>query len=115
MTNNNFLSHDDTFSIVLGGLGLIGKAIVTELLRANSEVLILDLNKKAFDKFSLELEQEGLHCKFEYFDATALEESEILLDKIISKYEVPDVFINTSYPKTKDWFNNSFSINRLIY
>jgi len=109
MTGNNLFSLDSKFSIVLGGLGLIGKAIVTELLRADSEVLILDLNKKVFDNFFLELEKEGLHCKFEYFDATALGESEILLEKIINKYEVPDFFINVSYPRTEDWFNSSFS------
>ena len=109
MADNNFFSLDSKFSIVLGGLGLIGKAVVTELLRADSEVLILDLNKKVFDNFSLELEKEGFHCRFEYFDTTVLEESEILLEKIITRYEVPDVFINTSYPRTKDWFNSSFS------
>ena len=97
------------FSIVLGGLGLIGKTVVKELLRVGSEVLILDLNKKVFDNFSLELGKEGLKCKFEYFDVAALDESEILLEKIINRYEVPDFFINVSYPRTKDWFNSSFS------
>ena len=109
MAESKFFSLHSKFSIVLGGLGLIGKSVVKELLRADSEVLILDLDKEGFDSFSLELRKEGLKCTFEYFDVTALEESEILLDKIISKYEVPDVFINTSYPKTKDWFNSSFS------
>ena len=51
MAVNNILSLDSKFSIVLGGLGLIGKAVVKELLRADSEVLILDLDKKIFDKF----------------------------------------------------------------
>ena len=109
MTESNFLSLDSKFSIVLGGLGLIGKAVVKELLRVQSEVLILDIDKKAFDNFSLELVKEGLNCKFEYLDVTALEESEMLLEKIISKYDVPDFFINTSYPRTEDWFNSSFS------
>ena len=80
MTEDNFLSLDTKFSIVLGGLGLIGKSVVKELLRADSEVLILDLDKEGFDSFSLELSKEGLRCSFEYFDVTALEESEILLD-----------------------------------
>ena len=109
MTEGNFLSLDSKFSIVLGGLGLIGKAVVKELLRAHSEVLILDLDKKAFNNFSMELGKDGLNCKFEYFDVAALEESEILLEKIISKYEVPDFYINTSYPRTKDWFKSTFS------
>jgi NAD(P)-dependent dehydrogenase (short-subunit alcohol dehydrogenase family) len=109
MTEGNFLSLGAKFSIVLGGLGLIGKAVVKELLRANSEVLILDLDKKAFNNFSMELEKEELSCKFEYFDVAALEESEMLLEKIISKYDVPDFFINTSYPKTKDWLKSTFS------
>ena len=57
----------------------------------------------------MELEKEGLKCKFEYFDVAALEESEILLDKIINRYKVPDFFINTSYPRTEDWFSSTFS------
>jgi len=109
MTEGNFLSLDSKFSIVLGGVGLIGKAVVKELLRVHSEVLILDIDKKAFDNFSLELRKEGLNCKFEYFDVAALEESEILLEKIISKYDVPDCFINVSYPRTKDWAKSTFS------
>ena len=109
MVEGNGFSLDSKFSIVLGGLGLIGKAVVRELLRAGSEVLILDLDKQSFDNFSLELGKEGLNCKFEHFDAAALEELEILLEKIISKYEVPDFFINTSYPRTEEWFNSSFS------
>jgi len=109
MAESNFLSLDSKFSIVLGGLGLFGKAVVKELLRVHSEVLILDIDKKAFDNFSLELEKEGLSCKFEYFDVADLEESEILLEKIISKYDVPDFFINTSYPRTKNWIKSSFS------
>jgi len=109
MAENKLFSLNAKFSIVLGGLGVIGKAVVKELLRTQSEVLILDIDKKAFDNFSLELGKEGLKCKFEYFDAAALEESEILLEKIISKYEVPDIFVNTSYPSTEDWFNSSFS------
>jgi len=109
MTESNFLSLDSKFSIVLGGLGLIGKAVVKELLRVHSEVLILDIDKKAFDNFSLELGKEGLNCKFEYFDVAVLEESEILLEKITSKYNVPDFFINTSYPRTKDWVKSTFS------
>ena len=109
MAEGNFLSLDSKFSIVLGGLGLIGKAVVRELLMADSEVLILDLDKQLFDNFSSELGKEGLNCKFEHFDAAALEELEILLEKIISKYEVPDFFINTSYPRTEEWFNSSFS------
>ena len=101
MAENKLFSLDSKFSIVLGGLGLIGKAVVKELLRAGSEVLILDLDKKVFEKFSFELGKEGPKCKFEYFDVAALEKSEILLEKIISKYKVPDVFINTSYPRTE--------------
>ena len=109
MVEGNSFSLDSKFSIVLGGLGLIGKAVVRELLRAGSEVLILDLDKQLFDNFSLELGKEGLKCKFEHFDVTALEESEMLVENIISKYEVPDFFINTSYPRTEEWFNSSFS------
>ncbi len=109
MVEDNSFSLGSKFSIVLGGLGLIGKAVVRELLRAGSEVLILDLDKKSFDNFSLALRKEGFKCKFEHFDVTPLEESEMLVEKIISKYQVPDFFINTSYPRTEEWFNSSFS------
>ena len=85
MVERKLFSFNAKFSIVLGGLGVIGKVVVRELLKTNAEVLILDIDKKAFDNFSLELGREGLKCKFEYFDVAALEESEILLDKIINR------------------------------
>ena len=84
MAERKLFSLNSKFSFILGGLGHIGKVVVKELLRTHSEVLILDIDKKAFDNFSLELGKEGLKCKFEYFDVAVLEESEILLEKIIS-------------------------------
>ena len=109
MSQTKPISLYSKFSIVLGGLGLIGKAVVKELLRSDAKVLILDIDKKVFDDFSMELGKEGLKCEFEYFNAAALNKSEIIIEKIINRYGVPDFFINTSYPRTKDWFNSSFS------
>ena len=84
MSQTKPISLYSKFSIVLGGLGLIGKAVVKELLRSDAKVLILDIDKKVFDDFSLELGKEGLKCEFEYFNAAALNKSEIIIEKILN-------------------------------
>ena len=82
---------------ILGGSGLIG-----------SEVVKLFLEKKKFNVINLDIKQKNISklknkeqhfCKFDC-DSKNLE---LDINKIIKKYGVPDVFINCSYPKNKDW------------
>lgn len=93
---------------VVGGLGLIGKSVTEALLKSDAKILLLDINKKQILK---EKKKYNYNKKvnIEYFDLSDISKIESGLKKIIKKYGVPDVFINCSYPRTKDFSTNNFS------
>jgi NAD(P)-dependent dehydrogenase (short-subunit alcohol dehydrogenase family) len=87
-------------AFVAGGAGYIGSEIVKALSSLNCKVVVLDILplKKLKNK----------KIKNEFIDLTKTDQISSRLNKIISSYGVPDIFINASYPKTKDWNENSF-------
>ena len=44
-----------------------------------------------------------------FFDCSKLDSLESQFFEIIEEFGIPDVFINCSYPRTKDWTKNSFN------
>tara|TARA_Y100000590_G_scaffold468161_1_gene649791 strand:- start:589 stop:1374 length:786 start_codon:yes stop_codon:yes gene_type:complete len=83
---------------VLGGFGLIGSKVVTNLMSVGAKVFVLDIKKKQMHET----------VKYEKFDCSNLKTLEKNFNKIINKHGCPDVFINCSYPRTKDWDQCSF-------
>ena len=51
MKKNNIFRLDDKITFILGGLGLLGSSISKLFLDYGSKVIILDTNKKYFNKF----------------------------------------------------------------
>ena len=90
---------------LIGGSGLIGKAILFKLVNKNYKILVLDKNRPNnvnkndfyFEKINLEKKFQDLKRSFNFFD----------------KYGVPDHTINCSYPKTKDFKNLNFERYKL--
>jgi NAD(P)-dependent dehydrogenase (short-subunit alcohol dehydrogenase family) len=74
---------------VCGGSGLIGRKTVEALSDAGAKTIVLDVTKTG--------------KKFEHFDVTDLERIEFNLRVIFKKHGGPHVWINLSYPRTKDW------------
>jgi len=83
----------------LGGFGLIGSKVVKNILSVGGQVIILDIQKKQI--------QSGI--KYEKLDCSKLKSLEKNFNRIIKKFGCPDVFINCSYPRTKDWNQSSFN------
>ncbi len=87
---------------VLGGSGLIGSEICKAVSQLDSKVINIDKINKS----------KNTHYKKNIFfykmDVTNTNQIEKNYSKLIKKYGTPDVFINSSYPKTKDWKKNSF-------
>lgn len=102
-------------SYILGGLGLLGTSISKKFLENGSSVLILDKDKKIFDHFIKKNKLQKTNISFEKFDCTNLKTLEKNLSKIIINYGCPDVFINSSYPFTKNWSKNNFDEIKLNY
>jgi len=88
---------------ILGGFGLIGSKVVTNILSVGAKVIILDIKKKQIQK----------NVKYEKFDCSKLKTLEKNFNRIILKFGCPDVFINCSYPITSDY--NQCSFNKITF
>lgn len=95
-------------AIILGGSGLIGRKVSVELAKAQANVLILDKNKMETRKVVKEVAELGKRCSGKYFDCSDMNRIEDNLKKIFSDFFVPEIFINCTYPRTKDWAKNNF-------
>ena len=82
---------------ILGGFGLIGSQVVKNVLSVGAKVIILDVVKKPIQT----------NVQFEKFDCSNTEIIEKNFNKIINKLGCPDIFINCSYTRTKDWSQSS--------
>jgi NAD(P)-dependent dehydrogenase (short-subunit alcohol dehydrogenase family) len=88
-------------AFVAGGLGYIGKEIVKALVSMDCKVVVLD-------NFSYKTKSNNKNIHNEYIDLSKTSKLEKSFFKIIKKYGMADIFINASYPKSKDWKRNSF-------
>ncbi len=84
---------------ILGGFGLVGKKVVESTLSVGAEVIVLDIKQGEIQS----------NVKYEKFDCSKLKTLEKNFNRIIKKLGCPDVFINCSYPRTKDWTQCSFN------
>jgi len=84
---------------ILGGFGLIGTKVVKNILSVGAKVVVLDIKKKQIHK----------NIKYEKFDCSKLKTLEKNFNRIVKKLGCPDVFINCSYPRSKDWDQCSFN------
>ena len=90
------LNFKKKLAFVLGGSGLIGKSVIKKLEKLECRTLNLDIRKSKKSKYD-----------YLKFDCTNIKDIQNY-SKIVNKYGVPDIFINCSYPKTKDWNKSSF-------
>ena len=100
----NIFRLDKLTVFVVGGCGLIGKEICNAIVSAGGKVIILD--KIKYEPNVEKRKNSDLIWRF--FDCSNLDSLEDQFFEIIEEFGVPDVFINCSYPRTKDWAKNSF-------
>lgn len=102
-------------SYILGGLGLIGSSISKKFFENGSSIVILDKDKNNFNNFLTKNQIKSRDIVFSKFDCTNLKNIEKNLYKIIIKNGCPDIFINASYPFSKNWSKNNFNQIKLSY
>jgi NAD(P)-dependent dehydrogenase (short-subunit alcohol dehydrogenase family) len=88
-----------------GAVGLIGSEASMALASMKAKVILLDINEKGGRQLERKIQEEGYNAYFEYFDITDLENIEENIEKLLKKYKRIDGWINSAYPKTKDWGN----------
>ena len=86
---------------LLGGQGLIGKEIAKKF-KFDNKVIVLDINIKNEIKNNL---------IYQNFDVSKFYSMKNKLNRIIKKNGNPDIFVNSSYPRTNDW--NKYNIENL--
>ena len=102
--NKFFLKNKLTF--IVGGAGTIGKEIVKLFASAESKIIILDSNKQTSKDLISKLSKDNVI--FEYFDCSSKNIEKNFI-KMLNKYNCPDIFINCSYPLTKNFNKTSFA------
>ena len=85
---------------IVGGSGLLGSEIVKSLVDLNAIVTVFDLEEKKDIKKN--------NFKFIKLDCSNTDDIENFFKIFLKKNCCPDVFINASYPTTKDWKKNTF-------
>jgi len=102
MKSKNFLekfNFKKKLIFIIGGSGLIGSAISKNFISLGAKIVIVDF--KNSKKKLKNVNYYNLDKKNDYDD-------DIFLNKLFNNYGCPDIFINASYPRTKDWASNSF-------
>ena len=84
----------DKVIIVTGGNGLIGKAIVADLLKQNAKVINAEIGVDD------DINNGIVRC-----DITNREEVKSLLTRVLGKFGRIDGLVNNAYPRTDDWGN----------
>ncbi|MDO8573457.1 MAG: SDR family oxidoreductase [Candidatus Daviesbacteria bacterium] len=92
-------------AFITGGVGLIGIEVTRALADAGAKVIILDIDQDKAKKIQQSLKNKGKDVKYEYFDVTDLVNIDQSIDKLQKEYENIDIWVNTAYPRTKDWGN----------
>jgi NAD(P)-dependent dehydrogenase (short-subunit alcohol dehydrogenase family) len=90
-------------AFITGGAGLIGEAVSKALVSAGAKTIILDTDRKKSDRIRKEINRNSLKAYYEYFDITDIENISASLSRLIKRYKSADIWINSAYPRTKDW------------
>ena len=85
--------------LIVGGAGTIGKQITKDFALLGANVLVLDSKVFSFKKKNIK------SIKFEINETSHLTEN---LKNILKSFGTPNIFINCSYPRTRDWSKNDF-------
>ena len=95
-------------AFVIGGLGLIGSEVSSAFAEAGARTIVLDLNNQKNLFFEGELNRKGYDVSFKTFNCADINNLDINFSNLIDEFGNPDIFINCSYPRTKDWGKSSF-------
>ena len=85
---------------IVGGNGLIGSQIVKALEDFGAKTTVFDLDFKG--------KKNSTRTKYIKFNCSDEKNIKNFFINYIKKKKCPNVFINASYPATKDWKNNTF-------
>ncbi len=95
-------------AFVVGGLGLIGREVSIAFANAGAKTIVLDVESEKGQLLEKEINKKGYNVNFKSFDCTDMKQLDNNFSAMLNENGCPDIFINCSYPRTKDWGKNSF-------
>ncbi len=94
---------------IVGGLGLIGREVSIAFAQAGAKTILLDLIEEHEVDYKDNKFEKEYNVLLDHFDCSDMDMIKENFESILERHHTPDVFINCSYPRTKDWANNTFS------
>lgn len=94
---------DGRVAVVTGGAGLIGYAMAQGLATFGAHTFIADINEETAAKRAEELSAKGLRCSALAMDISDVDSISSAINKVLSQVGSLDVWVNSAYPKSKDW------------
>ena len=98
-------------ALIFGGCGLLGVKVCEAFLSAGAKVNVFDYDKKKGNE--LRKKYKRFKFNYNYFDLSNLTTLDQNINKLFQRYGCPDIFVNCSYPVTKDWKLSTFKKNNL--
>ena len=90
-------------AVVAGGVGLIGREIVTALAQAGAFVVIADTDEEGGQLLAEDLKKRHFNAAYLGFDITDLENLEHNINTIDDGIGGINIWVNSAYPRTLDW------------
>ena len=96
-------SLKNKFVFIAGGAGLIGAEACRACASVGAKILILDSDVSKARVLVKEILDAGGKAYFEKFNMADLKELDSRMEELTVKYGVPNVWVNATYPRSKDW------------
>lgn len=102
MENYNFTDLHNKIVVIIGGFGLIGKALCRGFCQNKVQLVIVDLTGDPLFIYELnKINKNNIH--YYHIDINNEKDVKHLFHSIITRFKSIDVFVNCSYPKSSDW------------
>lgn len=98
-------------AVIFGGCGLIGKKITEAFISADAELTIIDIDDKTGKNLKEKFKTKNF--KFIKFDVSKIKNLDRFVYQNFKKKNCPEIFVNCTYPVTKNWNKSSFKKNKL--
>lgn len=100
---NDLFNLEGRVAVVTGGAGLIGRALVKGLASFGAHTYIAEIDEDVAEQCAAEFRAIGLRCSTAALDIMDLASISSCVGNVLSKSGAIDVWVNSAYPKAKDW------------
>ncbi len=107
----NKFSLNNKKAFIFGGCGLIGSKVASIFTEAGANTFVFDNDKKTGKR--LEKKFNASNFKYIHSDISNIKTIDNKFKNFMKSYGCPNIFVNCSYPITKDWVHSTFSKNTI--